>query len=107
MGASADRLNGEERSRIRVLCYYEEVKTPDLDRERSEEPRSLTRFCELYNENLPPTFLKASEALLEEYREAHGEAFKIKGVWSLDLHRKRVMDWLRTKQAALVLHSAT
>jgi hypothetical protein len=79
-----------------VLWHYECMKSPDLDRERSEASRSLADFQTLYNENLPATFPRASKALLEEYRDSHMEAFKVAGVWSLDVHRKRVMDWLRT-----------
>lgn len=67
----------------------------DLDKERSEQPRTLAEFLKLYNENLPLAFPRASLALLEEFREAHASFFKSKGEWSLELHRKKVMDWLR------------
>lgn len=71
------------------------MKTPDLDRERSEKSRSLTEFLTLYNDNLPAAFPQATRAMLEEYRATHAEAFKVADVWSLDLHRKKVMDWLK------------
>lgn len=71
------------------------MKKPDLDRERSEERHSLASFLVLYNEGLPEAFPSATKALLEEYRSTHGEAFKTSELWSLDIHRKRVMDWLR------------
>lgn len=70
------------------------MKMPDLDKERSEKPRSLTDFLKLYNENLPLTFPRASTALLEEFRSTHPDSFKSYDIWSLDQHRKRVMDWL-------------
>lgn len=70
------------------------MRTLDLDKERSEKPHSLADFLKLYNENLPLTFPRASTALLEEFRSTHTDSFKSNGVWSLDLHRKKVMDWL-------------
>lgn len=75
------------------------MKMPDVDRVRSEMSRSLADFLRLYNENLPATFPRASTSLLEEFRAAHVNLFKTTGVWSLDVHRKRVMDWLRARPA--------
>lgn len=72
------------------------MRTPDLDRERSEKKRSLAEFLALYNENLPATFPKASVSLLEEFRHHHMGLFpRHSNVWSLDQHRRKVMDWLR------------
>ncbi len=70
------------------------MKAPDIDKEKSEETHSVTEFLKLYNENLPLTFPRASIALLEEFRSTHSDFFKSSNVWSLGLHRKRVMDWL-------------
>jgi hypothetical protein len=75
------------------------MRTRDLDRERSEQTRSVSEFLKLYNESLPLTFPRASTALLEEFRGSHEGLFKLRGVWSLDLHRKKVMDWLRGRPA--------
>ena len=66
----------------------------DHDRVRSEQTRSLAEFLKLYNENLPPSFPAASAALLKEFKQTHANFFK-SDTWSLDLHRKKVMDWLR------------
>ncbi|MHB8710570.1 MAG: hypothetical protein ACYC6X_03420 [Minisyncoccota bacterium] len=71
------------------------MKAPDLDRQRSEKSRSLNEFLKLYNENLPLAFPRASAALLEDFKSGHANLFKSNRVWSLDLHRKKVMDWLR------------
>lgn len=76
------------------------MRTADLDRERCEKTRSLNEFMTLYNEDLPAAFPRASAALLEEFKGAHPAFFKPGGAWSLDLHRKRVMDWLPSKTAA-------
>lgn len=73
------------------------MRTPDLDRERSEKKRSLAEFIVLYNENLPVGFPRASAVLLEEFKSAYAGLFPRRGnVWSLDQHRRKVMDWLRT-----------
>lgn len=72
------------------------MKAFDVDKARSEEPRTLSEFLKLYNENLPSFLAPATVALLEEFKRTHGNFFKSAGgAWTLDLHRKRVMDWLR------------
>ncbi len=71
------------------------MKGPDVDKERSEKVHSLVEFLHLYNENLPHSFPRASAAALEKFKSTHAEFFKADGVWSLELHRKRVMDWLQ------------
>ncbi len=73
------------------------MKLLDLDRERSERPRTLAEFLVLYNEGLPETFPRATRASLEEYREGHAQAFKDEGAWTLAAHRKQIMDWLRVR----------
>jgi hypothetical protein len=70
------------------------MKLPDPDKIRSEKVHTLTEFMKLYNENLPSSFPKASAELLEQFRSKHADSFKSKGGWSLDQHRKKVMDWL-------------
>lgn len=75
------------------------MRTPDLDKARSEEMHSLPEFLKLYNQDLPHGFTRASSALLEEYKNTHGGFSKAAANWSLDQHRKKVMDWLRSKQA--------
>lgn len=77
------------------------MRTPDLDRERSEQSRSLAEFMSLYNATLPLAFPRASAALLKEFKNTHASLFKPGGVWSLDIHRKKVMDWLRPRSAEL------
>ncbi|HEX5774589.1 MAG TPA: hypothetical protein VFY28_01355 [Candidatus Paceibacterota bacterium] len=76
------------------------MRTADLDRERCEKTRSLGEFMTLYNEDLPSAFPRASVVLLQEFRSSYPTFFKPGGGWSLDLHRKRVMDWLPSKVAA-------
>ena len=82
-----------------VLLAY--MRTPDLDRERSEQKRPVADFLKLYNENLPATFPRASAMLLEEFKSAHAGLFpqpRRADIWSLDQHRRKVMDWLRSRK---------
>jgi len=73
------------------------MRTRDFDKERSEQSHSLADFLNVYNENLSPAFPRASIALLKEFKNTHQNLFKSNGVWSLDLHRKKVMDWLHPR----------
>lgn len=75
------------------------MRGPDVDKIRSEKPHTLAEFLRLYNENLPESFPRVSAALLEEFRTTHASIFKSSGAWSLELHRKKVMDWLRARSA--------
>ena len=70
------------------------MKTPDLDKIRSELPIKAQDFLRSYNQNLPEQFPRASLATLKEFRKAHPGLFKVADVWTLEQHRKKMMDWL-------------
>ena len=70
------------------------MRGPDLDRERSEKKISLAEFLISYNDGLPAGYPRASAALLKTFTGVYPELFKQGDLWSLDQHRKRVMDWL-------------
>jgi hypothetical protein len=70
------------------------MKTRDLDRERSELKVTQAEFLARYNEGLPASFPRASRPLLAEYRKKYPGQFKEDGLWSLELHRKKFVDWL-------------
>lgn len=74
------------------------MRTPDLDRARSEKKRTLDEFLTLYNASLPAGFPSASVALLEEFRTGHKNLFPAGSRWTLDRHRKEVMDWLNARR---------
>jgi len=67
--------------------YGEELKI-------SEMQISLADFLKSYNKSLPVGFPKASTALLKSFRESHPLFFKHGDFWSLDEHRKKIIDWL-------------
>ena len=73
------------------------MKLPDLDRIRSEKSLSFGDFLKSYNEGLPTEYPRASLALLREFRKTHTSLFKTDNLWSLDQHRKKVMDWLTAR----------
>jgi hypothetical protein len=73
------------------------MKLPDLDRARSEKSLSFGEFLKAYNEKLPTAFPPATQPLLKEFRKAHASLFKADNTWSLDQHRKKVMDWLTSR----------
>ncbi|MDP2651865.1 MAG: hypothetical protein Q8O94_01890 [bacterium] len=73
------------------------MKLPDLDRIRSEKLISLSEFLKSYNEGLPSQFPRASLPLLREFKKVHMNLFKHSELWSLDQHRKVVMNWLPSR----------
>lgn len=70
------------------------MRGPDVDRERSERGLSINEFLASYNEGLPPEYPRATIAILNIFAKTYPELFKKREAWSLDVHRKRVMDWL-------------
>ena len=43
---------------------------------------------------MPATFPRATLSLLNSFRETHTTIFKHGDLWSLDQHRKKLMDWI-------------
>jgi len=60
----------------------------------NEIPLSLSEFLKSFNQNMPANFPQASEGQLIMFRKEHEILFRKGGTWSLDQHRKKVMDWL-------------
>lgn len=55
---------------------------------------SLPDFLASYNKNMPAHFPRATTLLLQKFKHAHAALFKHGDLWSLDQHRKKIMDWL-------------
>jgi hypothetical protein len=55
---------------------------------------SLLDFLKSYNKNIPENFPRASADLLRKFKESHPSFFKHGDLWSLDEHRKKIIDWL-------------
>lgn len=60
----------------------------------NEEFLALPDFMKSYNKTIPEGFPRASAALLNRFKEQNALFFKHGELWSLHLHRKRIMDWL-------------
>lgn len=59
-----------------------------------QEQVSLSDFLQSYNKTIPASFPKVTALLLKKFREGHVKLFKHGELWSLDQHRKKIMDWL-------------
>ncbi|HEY4499555.1 MAG TPA: hypothetical protein VJH70_00265 [Candidatus Paceibacterota bacterium] len=55
---------------------------------------TLVAFMESYNKSIPIGFPHASVKVLKQFQESYPVLFKGSNEWSIDKHRKKVMDWL-------------
>jgi hypothetical protein len=62
--------------------------------EHNEAPVKLSVFLESYNQSIPAGFSRATVTTLKKFEEAHPVLFRQKDAWSVDRHRKKLMDWL-------------
>ena len=60
----------------------------------NDTPLTNIEFQESYNKNMPEGYPHVTLALLEKFKELHLSLFKSNGVWTLDQHRKKLIDWL-------------
>ncbi len=60
----------------------------------SELPMTEAEFMTSYNQNMPEGYPLVSMAILERFKQAHTSLFKSGNTWSLDQHRKRMIEWL-------------
>ncbi len=58
------------------------------------EEKSTSVFAQYYNQNIPAQFPRVSVEILETFKGEHPELFKGAEQWTIDKHRKRLMDWL-------------
>ncbi|OGZ08165.1 MAG: hypothetical protein A3D65_03420 [Candidatus Lloydbacteria bacterium RIFCSPHIGHO2_02_FULL_50_13] len=49
---------------------------------------------ESYNKSIPAEFPRASVKSLKRFQAMHPGLFKNGNEWSIDKHRKKLMDWL-------------
>lgn len=64
----------------------------------SELPITLANFLTSFNQNMPASFPRVSVKLLEKFKAAHVTLFTQGDSWSLDRHRKKLIDWLPRHQ---------
>lgn len=81
------------------MCYNVRVQG-----KKSTEPdlnfigKSLAVFVQYYNQNIPSQFPRASVKALEKFKETHADLFKGGAEWTIDKHRKKLMDWLTSNK---------
>jgi len=72
------------------------MRSKNLEYEHNQIRTTSVSFLEAYNNMLPSGFPRASVELLKKFQVAHPVLFKHGNEWSIDKHRKRLMDWLST-----------
>ncbi|OHA60336.1 MAG: hypothetical protein A2607_01930 [Candidatus Vogelbacteria bacterium RIFOXYD1_FULL_42_15] len=60
--------------------------------------KTLTDFVDYYNQNIPPVFPRATAKALEKFQTDHPGLFDDSKLWTIDKHRRRLMDWLQSYQ---------
>lgn len=53
-------------------------------------------FLHYYNQNIPAKFPLVNLSLLKRFYSTHKGIFSVEEDWSIEKHRKRMMDWLES-----------
>ena len=64
------------------------------DLEINQVSTTLPVFMETYNKSIPDGFPVVSVSILKKFQALHPILFKNGDEWSIDKHRKKLMDWL-------------
>lgn len=70
------------------------VRMKDPQYELNQALVTRAAFMKAYNENMPGGFPHVTTTLLKKFQDAHPTLFKHGDSWSLDRHRKKLIDWL-------------
>ena len=70
------------------------AKRRDLVLEGNQEMTTLGAFLESYNKSAPLGYPRVTPENLKDFQRLHPMLFKDKNEWSIEKHRKRLMDWL-------------
>ncbi|MEX2008384.1 MAG: hypothetical protein WD850_02775 [Candidatus Spechtbacterales bacterium] len=70
------------------MTYY------SAELEENQMVTSLAVFVKNYNKSVPRGFRRATSADLREFQMKYPSLFRRPDEWSIDRHRKRLMDWL-------------
>ena len=62
---------------------------------------TLVEFANYYNQNIPASFPRATKEALEEFKSTHATMFDASDLWTIDKHRRRLMDWLPSYRAVV------
>jgi len=82
------------------LCYTRSVKNNHKkEQEVNFVGLSLAEFINYYNKNTPVAMPRATKEALLAFQVSHPTIFEKSGLWTIDKHRRRVMDWLSSYHA--------
>ena len=70
------------------------MRRPNPELEYNQLKITLSSFVEAYNRGIPSDFPHATVSILKQFQAAHPVLFRSSDEWSLERHRKRLMDWL-------------
>lgn len=70
------------------------MRNNSLEPKLNEISLSLSEFLKSFNQNMPANFPQVSEEQLLMFKKEHEILFRKCNSWSLDHHRKKVIDWL-------------
>jgi hypothetical protein len=62
--------------------------------EFNERGVSVAVFLDYYNKNIPESYPHATVESLKKFRSLYPALFQNNEEWSIDKHRKKLMDWL-------------
>ena len=80
------------------------MRTKNKDWEKNQAMTTIASFMDSYNKSIPEGFPKASTRLLRKFQAAHASLFKSADEWSIDKHRKKLMDWLSANHDQINVH---
>lgn len=72
----------------------------DMELALNQERTPLVVFLDSYNKSIPEHFPQASVKVLKRFKDAYPALFKHGDEWSIDRHRKKLMDWLSSYREA-------
>mgnify|MGYP001613554880 CR=1 FL=1 len=70
------------------------MKSKSNELEQNQAITSLIVFINSYNKSIPKDFPRATNKALKQFQITHPALFKKPDDWSIEKHRKRLMDWL-------------
>lgn len=75
------------------------MKRKDLQLELNQMRTTIDVFMKAYNQTLPQGFPVATASTLKKFQQQNSSLFSARGgenkkEWSIEKHRKKLMDWL-------------
>lgn len=73
------------------------MKKRDYVLERNQAMTMAADFLDLYNATIPAHFPKVTLETLKKFQTTNPAFFKRGNEWSIERHRKHLMDWLSSR----------